>query len=346
MTKGVLSQSPFYSFNFETLKKPRSVVVIPNIKTREYKPNIKQDFENKKKKLENYRLVGRNIFAPIRLQPIEKNRFNRFIKQNPADKKSISLADDKFLKNNEEKIPIKKDQVILKPIGDYIDNRTEMFNEMVKSLDVSKFLPEFLRTVPFNKIKEKCIAELELMSKNRIRAILRGETNSLLVEKFSPDPKILRPLREKQESLKDDFTEAGFKKLIKKSINICLNPSSLETPKPGIEIQGAGIYEPSYSEYDEPLKELNNFLYPNYDFELEDDFKSLYFEIDEENNIEYIKEHLIDALVLMVKGCKDNEVKDILEGILNEIECNECLTIDDYRILFDKISEFQDDLVS
>ncbi|XP_071953768.1 uncharacterized protein [Antedon mediterranea] len=66
----------------------------------------------------------------------------------------------------------------LKTIGAYISNRDEMLEHVFKSVKEHKLktlLPDILKNIPVDELKELCCHQLEGMSKKRIRHILAGE---------------------------------------------------------------------------------------------------------------------------------------------------------------------------
>lgn len=66
----------------------------------------------------------------------------------------------------------------LKPIGEYMKNREQMLREMLRCIRGAKLqsmLPEILKNKPFELIREKCMEELEVMSKKRIMYLLQGK---------------------------------------------------------------------------------------------------------------------------------------------------------------------------
>lgn len=66
----------------------------------------------------------------------------------------------------------------LKPIGSYIKNRSEMLDQMfrcIKGSTLKSAIPEELKCMSYQELKQHCLAQLEVMSKKRILRILAGD---------------------------------------------------------------------------------------------------------------------------------------------------------------------------
>ncbi|XP_014663263.1 PREDICTED: uncharacterized protein LOC106805968 [Priapulus caudatus] len=69
-------------------------------------------------------------------------------------------------------------QVELKPISDYVGDRTELVEQMMTTItmpQIRRMLPDILKDIPGDKLKQLCNDQLDMMSKKRILCILKGE---------------------------------------------------------------------------------------------------------------------------------------------------------------------------
>ncbi|XP_021361414.1 caspase activity and apoptosis inhibitor 1-like [Mizuhopecten yessoensis] len=66
----------------------------------------------------------------------------------------------------------------LKPIGDYIKDRRKMLDQMFRCLrggSLQRNLPDVLKDLSLEDLKQRCQNQLEIMSKKRIKCILAGD---------------------------------------------------------------------------------------------------------------------------------------------------------------------------
>nr|XP_022319888.1 caspase activity and apoptosis inhibitor 1-like [Crassostrea virginica]XP_022319889.1 caspase activity and apoptosis inhibitor 1-like [Crassostrea virginica]XP_022319890.1 caspase activity and apoptosis inhibitor 1-like [Crassostrea virginica]XP_022319891.1 caspase activity and apoptosis inhibitor 1-like [Crassostrea virginica]XP_022319892.1 caspase activity and apoptosis inhibitor 1-like [Crassostrea virginica] len=66
----------------------------------------------------------------------------------------------------------------LSSIGAYLNNRQEMVEQMFHSLrgaTLKRHIPDILKEMTIEELKEKCVEQLEVMSKKRIKRILAGD---------------------------------------------------------------------------------------------------------------------------------------------------------------------------
>ncbi|XP_067677549.1 caspase activity and apoptosis inhibitor 1-like [Haliotis asinina] len=90
-----------------------------------------------------------------------------------AKKKKITEEEDALL--NDPDLDLNKE---VKDIGDYIRDRKEMLNQMfnaVQGASLQRALPDVLKELPLDVLKQKCLEHMEVMSKKRIRRILHGD---------------------------------------------------------------------------------------------------------------------------------------------------------------------------
>ncbi|XP_046585650.1 caspase activity and apoptosis inhibitor 1-like [Haliotis rubra] len=90
-----------------------------------------------------------------------------------AKKKKVTEEEDALL--NDPDLDLNKE---VKDIGDYIRDRKEMLNQMfnaVQGASLQRALPDVLKELPLDVLKQKCLEHMEVMSKKRIRRILHGD---------------------------------------------------------------------------------------------------------------------------------------------------------------------------
>ncbi|KAH3731081.1 hypothetical protein DPMN_057086, partial [Dreissena polymorpha] len=69
------------------------------------------------------------------------------------------------------------DKVIM-PLGHYVKDRGTMLSEMFHSMQgecLQRNLPDVLKELPLEDLKKRCLEQLEVMSKKRIRRIIAGD---------------------------------------------------------------------------------------------------------------------------------------------------------------------------
>ncbi|XP_012946204.1 caspase activity and apoptosis inhibitor 1 [Aplysia californica] len=87
--------------------------------------------------------------------------------------KKVSLPEDE-----DSDLDLKKE---LQPISAFVKSRASMVEEMfhaVRGASLQRALPDLLKSVPLEELKQLCLEQLEVMSKKRIRRILAGEESA------------------------------------------------------------------------------------------------------------------------------------------------------------------------
>ncbi|XP_048255718.1 caspase activity and apoptosis inhibitor 1-like isoform X2 [Haliotis rufescens] len=90
-----------------------------------------------------------------------------------AKKKKNTEEEDALL--NDPDLDLNKE---VKDIGDYIRDRQEMLNQMfnaVQGASLQRALPDVLKELPLDVLKQRCLEHMEVMSRKRIRRILHGD---------------------------------------------------------------------------------------------------------------------------------------------------------------------------
>lgn len=408
-----------------------------------------------KRKFQPYRQIGRNIFhnnyGNSQNGFYRDNKDQNFLKQR-LNKKSISLAEDKALREKDEKkrknhkkhhkhekkkkfYGLNNDMLdlneVLKPIASYIKNREKMFNEILRSIDENKLkamLPDLLKNKSIEFIREKCVEELEIMSRKRIEGILEGkdlisssdtddessDEKNVKMETKSNDSILFVPLKSnndkeqeegsvlatnknakdehvsikktelnesKVQPHKSEFEEAGFKKFIKKPINIRLksfikpnsaesidktkNENLMEFNNSEATSYSDNTYQSFYDQYDILSLQLAQLISQSdinfkqidpYEYNLnDDDLNSLDSEI--ESQILNSKSSISDELDCVIKSLKiilktiiedekinrNSDMIEILEPLLKYISSERSINIDTCSIIYEKLKQLYPD---
>ncbi|RUS79994.1 hypothetical protein EGW08_012259 [Elysia chlorotica] len=96
----------------------------------------------------------------------------------------------------------------LRPIGDFIKDRSAMIREMFRAVrggSLARALPDLLKSIPLDELTVLCQEQLEVMSKKRIRRILAGEESANISSSGTEDD------TSDEEAVQDDRQEAAVK---------------------------------------------------------------------------------------------------------------------------------------
>ncbi|XP_048758158.1 caspase activity and apoptosis inhibitor 1-like isoform X2 [Ostrea edulis] len=98
-------------------------------------------------------------------------------KSSQKKKKHQSTKKKKSYKSEDEDSDLDLDKELFS-IGNYLNNRQEMVGQMFHSLrgaTLKRHIPDILKEMTIEELKEKCVEHLEVMSKKRIQRILAGD---------------------------------------------------------------------------------------------------------------------------------------------------------------------------
>ncbi|XP_062618193.1 caspase activity and apoptosis inhibitor 1-like [Saccostrea cucullata] len=98
-------------------------------------------------------------------------------KSSQKKKKHQSTKKKKSSKSEEEDSDLDLDKELFS-IGTYLNNRQEMVEQMFHSLrgpTLKRHIPDILKEMTIEELKEKCVEQLEVMSVKRIKRILAGD---------------------------------------------------------------------------------------------------------------------------------------------------------------------------
>lgn len=134
--------------------------------------------------------------------------------QSSKKKKGTKVEDD------DSDLDLEKD---LFSIGTYLNNRPEMVEQMFHSLrgaTLKRHIPDILKEMAIKDLKEKCVEQLEVMSKKRIKRILAGDDPASISssgtedensdgESNKPDPEVKRTSSEFDDHTVDSTSQSS-----------------------------------------------------------------------------------------------------------------------------------------
>lgn len=134
--------------------------------------------------------------------------------QSSKKKKGTKVEDD------DSDLDLEKD---LFSIGTYLNNRPDMVEQMFHSLrgaTLKRHIPDILKEMAIKDLKEKCVEQLEVMSKKRIKRILAGDDPASISssgtedensdgESNKPDPEVKRTSSEFDDHTVDSTSQSS-----------------------------------------------------------------------------------------------------------------------------------------
>lgn len=128
-------------------------------------------------------------------------------KEKESDKKRKKSQEEEF---DDSDLDLEKD---VHPISYYVKDRENLLEQMfhcVKGHSLKRALPEVLKELPLDELKRRCMEQLEVMSKKRIRRILAGDDPASISSSGTEDETSEEELLEIEEGEVDQQSTDGL----------------------------------------------------------------------------------------------------------------------------------------